>query len=144
MKCRVVLALLLCLCSLHVSAEAAESFQTFLRSFFTDPQFQRQRVRFPLEWQELVANKDPAGEPFVMRTTRKAADNWQHIKGPAFFDCRTSCYDLVTYDNFKRQDSNSKERVLAFEGVDNGIQRSFYFHQIDGKWILVRYVDEST
>lgn len=123
---------------------AEENFQTFLRSFFTDPQFQQQRVRFPLEWQELVENKDPAGEPFVMRTTRKTAGSWQHLKGHAYFDCRTSCYDLVTYDNFKRQESSSKERVLAFKGVDNGIQLAFYFRQIDGKWMLVRYVDEGT
>jgi hypothetical protein len=144
MKYRAVLALLLCLCSPGVSAGTEEDFQTFLRSFFTDPQFQRQRVRFPLEWQELVENKDPAGEPFVMRTTRKTAAGWQHLKGPAYFDCKTSCYDLVTYDNFKQQESPSKERVLAFKGVGNGIQLAFYFRQIDGRWMLVRYVDEGT
>jgi hypothetical protein len=144
MKYRAVLALLLCLCSLGASAEAEESFQTFLRSFFTDAQFQRQRVSFPIEWQELVQNKNPAGEPFVMQTTRKTAANWQHIQGPAFFDCKTSCYDIVTYDNFSRRGSQSRERVLVFEGVGNGIQRALYFRRIEGKWMLVRYVDEST
>jgi hypothetical protein len=144
MKYRVLVALLLGFCALGASAETGESFQRFLRSFFTDTEFQRQRVSFPLEWQELVNNTNPAGEPFITRKTRKTSVNWQHIKGPVFFDCKTDCYDLVTYDNFKSKDSNSSERVVAFEGVGNGIQRSLFFRRINGKWMLVRYVDEST
>ncbi len=121
-----------------------EGFRAFLRQFFTDPQFQLQRVRFPLEWRELVDNKDPRGEPFLGRDSRKTRGEWKHLAGPEYFRCKTSCYDLVTYDNFQRRSKASTERVVAFEGVDNGINIALYFRLIDGKWMLVRFIDEST
>lgn len=126
------------------SLPVKEDFRLFLRRFFSDPSFQLERVRFPLEWQELVDNPDPAGEPFIERIRRKTSGEWNHLEGPAYFRCSTNCYDLVTYDNFRRRPSASTERVVAFEGVDNGINMALYFRLINGKWMLVRYTDGST
>ncbi|MDN3650067.1 hypothetical protein QWZ13_14195 [Reinekea marina] len=70
--------------------------------------------------------------------TRYSVD-WEYLPGPNKFHCKTNCYDLIIYDNFQKTVENTGERVLSFEGVENGISLSLYFKLLDGKWVLQRY-----
>ena len=47
----------------------------------------------------------------------------------------------MIYDNFRKSQSESGERILAFEGISNGINSSMYFRFTDGKWYLVKIED---
>jgi len=44
----------------------------------------------------------------------------------------------MVYDDFSKTQKASGERVLAFEGVGNGINSSLYFRLIHGRWILIK------
>ena len=68
-------------------------------------------------------------------------DDWSFYEGPADFQCDQNCYDIMVYDGFDKRQRDSGQRVLAFEGVSNGINSSMYFRLIDGKWWLVKIED---
>ena len=66
-------------------------------------------------------------------------ENWK-------FDCIyiNDQYVTQTYDNFNMNLRETSERVISFEGVENGISIQYYFRRLDGLWLLVKYVDGST
>lgn len=61
-----------------------------------------------------------------------------------YYQCQTDCYDLIIYDNFEKTQRESSERVLSFEGVNNGINSSLYFKRFNGQWYLVKYEEFDT
>ena len=63
------------------------------------------------------------------------------MSGPDHYRCTQNCYDIVIYDNFAREFHGSTERVLAFEGPDNGINDALYFKLESGEWMLVGWED---
>ena len=48
-------------------------------------------------------------------------------------------YVIQLYDNFQGTLEQTKERLLSYEGVENGISINYYFKLIDSKWFLVKY-----
>ena len=112
-------------------------FRHFVRDFFADPQFQIAHVRFPLE--QLAYDYSDEDDDFVLTRQYISRDDWEHLPGPDFYRCQTDCYDLVIYDSFDKRHRPSDERVLAFEGVSNGINSSLYFQRVSGEWLLVKY-----
>lgn len=112
-------------------------FRHFVRDFFQSPDFQLSRIRFPLEvisYQYENGDGDPA-----LVIDHISEDEWTFLPGPDFYQCDSDCYDIVIYDNFAKQHTDSGERVLSFEGVNNGINSSLYFTLQDGGWQLVRH-----
>ena len=111
-------------------------FRHFVREFFGSEAFQAAHTRFPLEVVSWTGDSEVASI-FVSKA------DWEFYKGPAYFQCEQECYDIMIYDDFTKKQSDSGERVLAFEGVSNGINSSMYFRLTDGKWYLVKIEDFS-
>jgi hypothetical protein len=117
-----------------------EEFRPFLYRFFNEPSFQLDRVQFPLLKKSIVFDGekyDGIKEEMISRA------QWKHVPGPDQYRCKTNCFDVVFYDNFERKFRESKERVVAFEGVGNGINAALYFRLENEKWKLIKYEDLS-
>ena len=118
----------------------AEDFRTFVWRFFNDPEFQISRVEFPIA---VVTVEDDPVKVLVAKEKKLLKSEWKHLPGPEHFRCKKSCYDIVFYDNFDRKFRDSSERIIAFEGVNNGINSALFFRHKDGKWMLVKWDDQS-
>lgn len=113
-------------------------FPAFIREFFRNVEFQKERTRFPLpifsltdEWKEANVYVDKS--------------NWTPLRGPKHFECAMDCFDTVVYDNFERRPlRETGQRVFSFVGVENGINESYYFELIKGRWFLVKRENFST
>lgn len=111
-------------------------FRHFLRLFFSDEAFQISHVQFPVTLISLSGEEDD--EPAIT-TSYIAEDQWRFLPGPDYYQCSVDCYDLVIYDNFDKVHRTTGERVLAFEGVNNGIHSALYFKWMNGRWTLVKF-----
>ena len=126
--------ILISACSSTSGRSQTIEFRHFIRDFFGGEDFQAAHTQFPLEvvsW---------TGDSEVTSTSVTRID-WEFYKGPAYFQCEKNCYDIVIYDDFAKSQSDSGERVLAFEGISNGINSSMYFRLTNGKWYLVKIED---
>jgi len=111
------------------------AFRHFLYDFFQDPEFQINHVANPYTY--TTTSGDEVQSQLV--STPKNLDNWKHLEGPEHYRCNKNCYDLMIYDNFDKKHKESGERVLAFEGVKNGIYEMLYFKLTGSEWFLVKY-----
>ena len=126
--------LLLSACAATSGRDQTGDFRHFIREFFRDEEFQLAHVDFPvtvLTW---------TGESDVQTSSISRAE-WVPLKGPAFYDCEQSCYDIMMYDGFSKTQDATGERVLAFEGISNGINSSLYFRLMGDRWMLVKVED---
>ncbi len=127
------LLLLLLLSTPPAQRKSSEEFREFCAVFFSDSTFQKARVTFPLL--ALTVNDSAARVDTVLMQ----ADQW-HFSDFGFL---ANNYNVQVYDNFKRLLRSSGERVVSFEGSENGIQFSLYFQLVEGKWYLVKWEDLS-
>lgn len=109
-----------------------QNFREFLYHFFNDKEFQLRHIEFPL-------NNQYIDDEFIERKRLINKQEWTHLEGPPHYRCEVSCYDILIYDNFEKRMEESGERVLALEGVDNGINESLYFALKNKQWTLVKY-----
>jgi len=112
-------------------------FRVFIRDFFEYQEYQVKHIKFPLEF--IYYEYDDPELDFVLKTKFLTKESWEHLPGPAYYQCQTSCFDILIYDNFERQHKETGKRVLSFEGAENGINSALYFELIDGEWFLVKY-----
>jgi hypothetical protein len=112
-------------------------FRHFLFEFFNDQTFQVEHIKFPL--QHIYTD----GE-YEEHTEQIERSNWKHVQGPQHYRCEMSCFDIIIYDNFEKKYDNYTERVLSFEGIENGINSSMYFIYENGKWMLVKWENVGT
>lgn len=110
-------------------------FRDFLYRFFNDPEYQEKHVMFPYTF-VYYSGEEEDSKLLVEKRGKKA---YQFIIGPDHYRCKQNCFDLVIYDNLKRNHKESGERVLALEGVENGINEVLYFKLIDSEWYLVKH-----
>ena len=123
--------LLLSACAATSGRDQTTDFRHFIRDFFRDEEFQLAHVDFPvtvLAW---------GGDSDVQASSISRTE-WVPYKAPAFCDCEQNCYDIMIYDSFPKTQRATDERVLAFEGISNGINSSLYFRLIGGRWMLVK------
>ena len=106
------------------SSSGEENFDQFLYSFMTDSEFQLNRIQFPLRYVHFK-DGDPGNE---LITTLVSKNDWEH---DIYFLNETAI--PVVYDNHEKQKPTTDERMLVWEGVENGISVSSYFQRIDGK-----------
>jgi len=125
-----------------VFASEHEKFPSFLWQFFNKPAFQLTRIVFPIEFQLL--DSDSSGMDLILITKQKVKSDWKHMPGPEHYRCEKDCFDFVIYDNHEQKFSETSERLLAYEGVENGINVRLYFILKKGKWFLIRIENEST
>lgn len=117
-------------------------FRHFIRYFFKDELYQKAHVKFPLEVVTLTYSEEL--NDIVPASKFISEQDWKAYKGPDYYQCQTDCYDLIIYDNFEKTQRESSERVLSFEGVNNGINSSLYFKNFNGQWYLVKYEEFDT
>jgi hypothetical protein len=112
---------------------AKEEFRDFCGKFFSDSTVQRNRVKFPLK--RIVYNQ----ERDSFDTTQVPKNKW----GFSDFGYWKNDYNVQLYDLFSKTLRDTGERVVSFEGVENGIDVSLYFKLLAGKWYLVLWEDSS-
>jgi hypothetical protein len=114
------------------SQSKSEDFTSFTYSFFSDTLFQKERTIFPLMNLKFDPVKDDYDTSFV--TTKDWVYSNYH-----FLD---QMFHVQIYDNFKRTLRNTNERVVSFEGVENGIGLSLFFTNKHKKWFLLKIIEE--
>jgi len=130
----VVILMMISGCSGVSGRSQTMDFRDFVREFFRSEDFQASHIHFPLE---VISWTGDGG----VSSTFVTENEWSFYEGPAYFQCNESCYDIMIYDDFDKRQRDSGERVLAFEGVSNGINSSVYFRLTDGNWYLIKIED---
>ena len=135
------IALLLAGFSKSSVAQEPTDFRVFIRDYFESTEFQLSHTKFPLEvWSYTQID---ASENSELTSKSFYEADWKFMEAPEQLNCGLDCYDLVFYDSFEKSQSNSGERVLSLEGVENGIDVSMYFQWIEDQWTLVKIIDLS-
>ena len=111
-----------------------ESFDDFFVEFMEKPEYQKSRIQFPLLSITAHMESDKNDTAKVERHQWKFND----------FKSLRAGTQVRQYDNFERKLHESDERVVSLMGNDNGIMYSYYFKRIEGRWYLVRVLDESS
>ena len=127
LKLLFVIALLIS--ATNLSAQKAENFKTFWKSFVADSVFQKERTQFPLtyiyfQYGEIEEEHDD------MITEKLSADDWWFL----------ILEDQYSKNKFKKEND---KYIVEQVGIENGIYIKFTFAAIDGKWYLIRMVDQS-
>jgi hypothetical protein len=128
---------MLCGCGVFHQQKISQTseFRLFIRDFFNNESYQKAHIQFPLQVIYYTYNADQMP---VQTSKWIRKQEWQYYPGPAYYQCAMNCFDIVIYDSFRKYHHPSNERVLSFEGVDNGINSSLYFKRINGQWYLVK------
>lgn len=127
LKLLFVIALLIS--ATNLSAQKTENFKTFWKSFVADSVFQKERTQFPLtyiyfQYGEIEEEHDD------MITEKLSADDWWFL----------ILEDQYSKNKFKKEND---KYIVEQVGIENGIYIKFTFAAIDGKWYLIRMVDQS-
>ena len=111
-----------------------EDFFSFLRDFSISPEFQKQRIKFPLK--DYYLNSE---HTIVFKNI--TVDKWRTV---ALLDTSHNTNTIsVIYDNFERKFRDSNERVYAIQGIETDIANFYYFKNMSGKWFLIKREDFS-
>ena len=105
-----------------------ENFDDFLYKFMEDSLYQFDRIKFPLKTDDVERPDKIFIEKKDWKFTKLYSDNE---------------YKVQTYDNFEAKLGDTDERVIAWEGVGNGIRIRLIFQRIDGLWYLIESIDHS-
>jgi len=111
-----------------------ENFIEFLQKFSWNDKFQLERTKFPLQSISL----DDSFTKTITTYVKKS--DWKLV---SFFKRDQPSYGQI-YDNFENKMRDTDERVYAWHGLGNGIQRFYYFKRISGHWYLIKQEDLST
>jgi hypothetical protein len=110
------------------SQTTKENFNSFIYQFIGDSLYQLDRIKFPLRSRR--ADSEDYG------TIKR--ENWKMVR---LFG--TEEYKAQLYDNFKGELRDTDERLLTWEGIENGVSVQYKFSRIDGLWYLTECNDFS-
>jgi hypothetical protein len=96
------------------------SFDSFVMLFGFNPEFQKQRIKFPLEFINLNSK------------SKISADSW--ICDRLFVDLAS----ITNVANGLETNVNSNERVFSWNYTKSGINKNYYFSKIKNKWFLIK------
>jgi hypothetical protein len=139
MRTTLIVALIHLFALLQVSCTTkneTENFRDFLVQFSSDVNFQKSRLKFPLEYVKLT-------EDFDKKHRIEIEDKRWEFEN-IFYSAGCSEMYPEVYDNFDLKLKDSGERVLAWKGIENGVAVFYYFKKINDKWFLVKKEDLST
>lgn len=111
-----------------------EGFDDFLLDFMENAEYQKSRIQFPLLSLTLQMETDRFDSTKVEKAQWKYND----------FKILRTGIQVRQYDSFERKLRNTDERVISLIGNDNGMLYSYFFKRIDGRWFLIRILDESS
>ena len=106
-----------------------EDFETFFEHFKKDSVFQKQRVKFPLA-NEIIYNT-VSGDPehTTIKEDEWTFEDFSHLP-----------------DNYLTEITNTKkdEYIFNIQIEDTGFSVNYIFSQKNGKWFLVKILDDGT
>ena len=137
MKAKILSIILLLFSMSVVGVENAQTstFRVHLHRFFNDAEYQKSHISFPYTF----IHPESEDEEAILISEEITSREWQFMKGPDNFCCSENCFDLIIYDSFEKKHEDSGERVLSFEGVENGIYELLYFKLINNEWYLIKH-----
>jgi hypothetical protein len=115
-----------------------EDFRKFCGAFFSDTLFQMERIVFPLCTIQIDSDL------VTIDTIVAAKSSWRFRNFGFWGRPAAWSYHAQVYDNFSQTLRDTGERVVAFEGIENGIQITLFFRLINNRWFLVKMQDLST
>lgn len=115
-----------CTGAYNCSAQNAENFKKFWKSYTSDSVFQMERTKFPLPLTYYEYDEDNETEI----TEDIGAEFW--------------LFDNFVDESYKaRTEKENDMYIVTKTGIENGIYVRYYFAVTDGKWYLVRITDSS-
>lgn len=108
-----------------------EDFNSFFYSFMTDSSFQKNRIKFPLEYNtyDIDSMKD------INLNIKKS--EWKFNS----FYFNSASERTQIYDNFELRLQPTNERMLHWYGIETGGDSRYYFEGYEGKWFLTKKED---
>lgn len=126
---KIALAVALLISATNIFAQKAEDFKTFWKSFVNDSVFQIERTQFPLtyiyfQYEEIEEEHDE------MITEKVPAEDWGFV---------------ILEDEYSKNKIKKENDTYIVEkvGIENGIYIKYTFSANNGKWYLVKIVDQS-
>lgn len=111
-----------------------ESFDDFFIEFMENQEFQKSRILFPLHSVTVHMETEK------LDTAKIEKAQWKYND----FKMLRTGIQVRQFDNFDRKLRESDERVISLIGSDNGVLYSYFFKRIEGRWTLIRILDESS
>jgi len=112
-----------------------ENFETFFEHFTKDSVFQKQRIEFPLAG-EIYDTDLGSFEHITIKANEWTFEDFSHFP------------DNYSYpDNYSkeiRKNMKKDEYVLHIGIDDTGYSVNYIFHKKNGKWFLVKILDDGT
>jgi hypothetical protein len=128
--CKTSLVLVLFHLSFGSCMAQVENFDTFLKNFSNNRDFQISRIDFPLKYVFLD------DETFKLDSSLVSKKDYNVTKlHYSLFNC-SEAYPMI-YDNFKCELRDSDERVFRWKGF-TGMDERYYFERKVGKWFLIK------
>lgn len=106
-------------------------FEDFLRTFNKDSIFQINRVKFPMIVEFADSEKD--------YEYSKEEINLKNYHKLNLIEDTSSNPEYERFIEVKRD-----KAIVEFRGIENGIASEYIFEKINGKWMLITWVDSST
>ena len=126
---RIALAVALMISATSVFAQKTENFKTFWKSFVNDSVFQMERTHFPLTY-IYFQSEEIEEEHDDMITEDVSAEDWRFIE----------LEDEYSKNKIKKENDYY---IVEKVGIENGIYIKYTFAATNGKWYLVKIVDQS-
>ncbi|MBS1543401.1 MAG: DUF4348 domain-containing protein [Bacteroidetes bacterium] len=111
-----------------------DSFEAFLSKFGNDKEFQKSRVKFPLDF----TYYEGVAPPVEVHKGLKM-NEWEHIE---FLPDSITAKGDGGYTTSVFESSQNR-RLIHRAGIDVGISVQYFFEKISGRWFLVKIVNES-
>ncbi|UII76266.1 DUF4348 domain-containing protein [Flagellimonas sp. HMM57] len=120
---------------IEMAKDCNQTFDAFFERFAKDSVFQKNRVKYPLEW---FYYKDVTDKTTTVEIVEYGSFNYvDFTKDKEAFN---SEYDKYEVEIEKKENHN----LYKLLGIDNGIHVTYKFSLIDDCWYLVEILDEST
>lgn len=122
--------------SSEFAKDCNQTFDEFFDRFAKDSVFQKERVKYPMEWSYY-------GEANYQELITEIVDSKQKFRYFDFTDDKNAInreYGAFEVNRINHIDSVIYQRI----GLDTGLLISFKFQLIDNCWYLVSIVDKST
>lgn len=114
--------------------QRGESFDDFFIEFMENQEFQKSRILFPLHSVSVHMETEK------LDTIKVEKNQWKYND----FKMLRTGIQVRQFDNFDRKIRETDERVVSLIGNDNGLLYSYFFKKMEGRWMLVKILDESS
>ena len=111
------------------------SFEEFVARFSSDKGFQLERIKFPIE----ITFHENFPEAIIHK--KLMPTEWEHVE--FLPDSITTKLGFEAFESYTTHPS-SRETIIQWTGLDNGINVSYHFRIFNRKWYLIEVINLST